>query len=145
MKKLIPVRKLTIMTSNNTFKSKKTVVLSNGVIHTKYRPLLLKLASFLILEIGWVKLAFAQIQNPLKFNDFGDIVKALAGAVAKIGLPIAVLFLIYSGFLFVTAQGNEQKISKAKTTFFWTIVGTVLIIGAWAIALALNEFTKSLQ
>jgi hypothetical protein len=105
-----------------------------------------KLTSFSILELGLVKLAFAQgpLKNPINADDFGAVIEILAKAVATVGISVAAVFLIYSGFLFVSARGNEQQITKAKTTFFWTIIGTALIVGAWAIALALKEFTQGL-
>lgn len=104
-----------------------------------------KIAYFSIINIGWAKLAFAQkIQNPLNADNFGKIIENLAKAVTLIGIPLAAIFIIYSGFLFVTARGNEKKLEDAKNTFFWAVVGTILIIGAWVIARALNEFAQEL-
>lgn len=115
------------------------------LIHTKIKPLLLKLIGFFILEIGLAKLAFAQIENPLKFDTFGKIIQAVAGAIATVGITVAGIFIIYSGFLFVTSRGNEEQLKKAKTTFFWTMIGTLLVVGAWAIAAAINEFLQKVS
>lgn len=105
---------------------------------------LLKSAYFSILSIGWAKLAWAQIQNPLNANNFGKVIENLAKAVTTIGIPLAAIFIIYSGFLFVTAGGDEKKLKTAKDTFFWAVIGAILIIGAWVIARALNEFAQEL-
>lgn len=93
------------------------------------------------------KSVFAQtLENPLgETKTFGEVIENLARAVAYVGVPMAGIFIIYSGFLFVTARGSEDQLKKAKTTFYWTIIGTILIVGAWAIASALNEFATGLQ
>jgi hypothetical protein len=46
---------------------------------------------------------------------------------------VIAFFLIVSGFKFVTAQGSEDKITDAKNTFKYTIIGALIIIGAQVI------------
>ncbi|OGG54685.1 hypothetical protein A3D62_03290 [Candidatus Kaiserbacteria bacterium RIFCSPHIGHO2_02_FULL_49_11] len=75
------------------------------------------------------------LRNPLKnINSFEAFVAALLKAAIYIGLPIAVLFIVYSGFLFITAQGNDKKLTDAKTTFYWTVIGVAIFLGSWALA-----------
>jgi len=82
-----------------------------------------------------------QIQNPLG-DDVGsltDLVKViLSNIVLPLGAVIVTFFLIYSGFLFVTAQGSEEKLSRAKVTFTWTVIGAAILLGSWAIAQAIK-------
>lgn len=76
------------------------------------------------------------IKNPLNSN-FSSVPAFIAGALkalALIALPIITLFLVISGFLFVTAQGNQQKLETAKKNFFYVIIGALLILGAWILA-----------
>ncbi|PSO46722.1 MAG: hypothetical protein BRC24_00510, partial [Parcubacteria group bacterium SW_4_46_8] len=47
---------------------------------------------------------------------------------------ILVLALVYSGFLFVTAQGNPEQLQKARTVLKWVVVGAVIIFARWLIA-----------
>ncbi len=54
-------------------------------------------------------------------------------------------FLILSGFKFVTAQGSEDKLKEAKTTFRITITGAVIIVGAQTIAAVLEKVFTDLQ
>jgi hypothetical protein len=58
--------------------------------------------------------------------------------------PIIVLMIIYAGFLFVTAQGDPQKLSKAKKAFLWAIIGAVIILGARLLAAAIAQTISSL-
>ena len=53
--------------------------------------------------------------------------------------------LVYVGFLFVTAQGNETKITAAKSGLLWTVVGALILLGAQAIALAIEATVKALS
>ena len=89
---------------------------------------------------------FAQttIQNPIAASDFGKLVEALAKAITAIGIPLIAIFLVWSGFLFVTARGNEQQLQKAKSTLLWAVIGGAIIIGAWALSIAIVNFAKNL-
>jgi hypothetical protein len=46
---------------------------------------------------------------------------------------LAVIVIIYSGFLFIVASGNPQTIQKAKTSIVYAVVGLVVAIMAYAI------------
>ena len=52
--------------------------------------------------------------------------------------------IIWVGFMFVAAQGNSEKISKARTALLWTIIGGLILIGAQAIALLVQATASSL-
>ncbi len=84
------------------------------------------------------------LQNPLKAQTFDQLISAIASIVTKIGGTLAVLFIIWSGFLFVSARGSEEQIKKAKTVFQWTIIGTAVLLGAAVIAEVVVNFMKSL-
>jgi hypothetical protein len=85
-----------------------------------------------------------QFCNPLASQSFEALVQSLANWVTVIALPIAAIFIIYSGFLFVTAGGNQAKVDAAKTTFYWTIIGAAIVVGAWALATAIVDFAQKL-
>lgn len=80
----------------------------------------------------------ATLENPIKHNTIQDFIKAVLEQVAIIGSMVVVFFMIYSGFLFVSARGNEEKLTKAKWAFFGAVVGGILVIGAWAIAVMIK-------
>lgn len=84
------------------------------------------------------------IRNPIDADTFLDLVVAIAKAITAIGIPLVAIFLVWSGFLFVTARGNEEQLKRAKTTFFWTLVGGAVLIGAWALAVAIVNFARRL-
>jgi uncharacterized membrane protein len=47
---------------------------------------------------------------------------------------IAVVIVLYGGFMWMTAAGNEERISKAKQILTAGVIGLVIVIMAWAIA-----------
>ena len=79
---------------------------------------------------------FAQgLKNPLSgIKNFEEFVSELLRAVIFIGFPIVVLFIVYSGFLFITAQGDVEKIKTAKNTFLYTIIGVAIFLGSLTLA-----------
>jgi hypothetical protein len=85
------------------------------------------------------------LTNPLKSCTFAGLVENIAKLAAQIGIPIAAIFIIYSGILFVTARGSEDKLNKAKTNFWWAIIGTAILLGAWVIAGAISTTIKGLE
>ena len=53
---------------------------------------------------------------------------------------IAMVALIYSGFLYVTAAGNDEQAGKAKKIIIWVVIGIIVILLAYA--LVNNLITK---
>jgi len=91
-----------------------------------------------------VSAASGAIINPIQAQTFGQLVEAIAKAITAIGIPLVAIFLVWSGFLFVTARGNEEQLKRAKATFFWSLVGGAVVIGARALAVAIVNFAKGL-
>ena len=46
---------------------------------------------------------------------------------------IAVILIIYSGFTWMTARGNESQVTKAKDNLFSVLIGLIFIVGAYAL------------
>jgi hypothetical protein len=91
------------------------------------------LASLTLLLFPFFIYAQTSLVNPLQFGTIQDFLKGLLGAVMYIGLPIIALIIVYSGFLFITARGNSEKIKAAIYNFQWVVIGTGVFLGAWAL------------
>jgi len=70
------------------------------------------------------------LNNPLREDTIVGLLDVILGIMMTIGTPIIVIFIIYSGFKFVTARGNPQKLEDAKKTIQWTLVGAAVLLGA---------------
>jgi type IV secretory pathway VirB2 component (pilin) len=46
---------------------------------------------------------------------------------------LAIAALIYAGFLYITALGNDEQTQKAKKIILWVVIGIILIFSAYAI------------
>lgn len=79
------------------------------------------------------------VPNPIKADNFDDFMGKLLEIVFLIAIPIITIFIIYSGFLFVTAQGNAEKIETAKKNFMWVLIGSAILLGSWLLANAIGE------
>lgn len=44
---------------------------------------------------------------------------------------ISVIMILYGGVTWMTAAGNEEKISKAKNILTYSIIGLIVILTAW--------------
>lgn len=63
-----------------------------------------------------------------------DLINFFLTIVTEIGAVVGVLFIIWSGFLFIKAQGNEAEVKQAKSAFYTTIIGLAILLGASVIA-----------
>lgn len=54
--------------------------------------------------------------------------------ILPLGALVAAFFIIYGGFLLVTARGDTGKIKQAKSVLTGAIIGTVILLGAYSIA-----------
>ena len=68
-------------------------------------------------------------------NPLGDLTiitffQALLDVVMIFAVPIIVFFIIYAGFLYVTARGNQETISRAHRALTYAVIGGLLILGA---------------
>lgn len=85
-----------------------------------------------------------KFSNPLKVNTIQDAIKLFVNAIVRLAIPVIVIFFLWSGLSFILARGNPEKITKARATFFYTVIGTLLILGAWTITNAIIGTVNSL-
>lgn len=74
------------------------------------------------------------LKNPLKYDSICQIVGLLINAVVVIGIPIAILFIVWAGFKFILARGSANELSEARTNLWNTLIGVAIFVGASVIA-----------
>ena len=77
------------------------------------------------------------LENPLSATSLFCFLKDMLDVFLTIGVIIAVIFMVYAGFLYVTARGNDAQLGKAKTAFLGAVIGTAIIMGVWVLAKAI--------
>lgn len=79
-------------------------------------------------------------ENGVLKTDLGEIPcnpTGFASSLYGIGLSfigvVALLFIVYGGFLILTSQGNEDQLRRGRAYITYSIIGVVLAIGGYAL------------
>ncbi len=83
--------------------------------------------------------------NPLKVKSIQGLLTAVLSFIVKIGSIIIVLMLVLTGFKFVLAQGNSDKLAKAREMLMWTLIGALIILGAQAISAGIQSTINAIS
>lgn len=59
----------------------------------------------------------------------GQIIKSAIGLLGMIFL----VMIVYAGYLWLMARGNEETVKNAKATMFRALMGVIIVITAYAI------------
>ena len=87
-------------------------------------------------------LGYDEIDEEYYFADtIGSIIKIILGFLGV----IFVILIIYGGFLWMTAQGNDEQVGKAKKTIVNSSLGLAVVMFAylvtWFVVYQLGEAT----
>jgi hypothetical protein len=61
-------------------------------------------------------------------GDWRALFTGLTQYVIDLGMAVAVIVIIASGIMFMSAGGSEERVTRAKTTFFWALVGLAICL-----------------
>lgn len=86
-----------------------------------------------------------QLQNPIQFNSLMQVLDAILDILVIFAVPIIIFFLVYAGFMYVTAQGNPAKISAATSALLYALIGGVIILGAEIIGGVISSTVDSIR
>ncbi len=90
-------------------------------------------------------LVLAQLEDPLNdsINSIPAFFLAILDILLVFAIPFVVFFIIYAGFLYVTARGNPGNIEQAHKALLYAIIGGLLIFGARAILAIITNTVNS--
>lgn len=81
-------------------------------------------------------IGFADSVEPVDVGNATDVINIInrAGSwIFGIVISVAVIFFVLAGFYFVSAQGDPEKINKAKQMIIYTTIGVVVALIAKAV------------
>ena len=91
---------------------------------------------------GGATAAVAKIENPLSAKNFCELLTKISIAVAGLVGAISVIMIIVAGIMYLLSAGNPDRINKAKTAFFYAIMGIVIALSAGAIVTIIKDVIK---
>lgn len=68
-----------------------------------------------------------------KETDIKTLIIAWTNFILPIAATVAVLAVVWAGFLYVTAFGDDGRMDSAKKIIIWVVVGLLVIAAAYAI------------
>ena len=119
----------------------------------KYTNIIKNLTLALIVEylvLPLFALAQTRIENPApdyfvdlsrlgRQNTFeGLLTYLIVGLLGTAGL-LAVFFIIFGGFQYITARGDEEQVKSSKKTLTNAIIGLVIIILSYVIVVVISS------
>ncbi|MBI3627553.1 MAG: hypothetical protein HY220_02275 [Candidatus Sungbacteria bacterium] len=85
--------------------------------------------------------------NTGTISDFPNFISRLGGNVANIFgtliLAISVIMILYSAFLFLTAQGDATKLTTARNVLLFALVGVAVALLAYILPNAVSNFVQT--
>lgn len=85
-----------------------------------------------------------RIQDPIKYSTFSAFAAAVTKTAVQVLMPFIVLAFIYSGFLFVKAQGNDTGLTEAKKVLWYSMIGAFILLGAWGFAQIIGQTVSTI-
>lgn len=80
-----------------------------------------------------------KIDPPNSWTNLSDMLAALANFVFQLGTMLAVVFIVWNGFLYMASGGDVSKTKKARMGIFYSVLGLgVLIIGKGFVSLIMS-------
>ena len=87
-----------------------------------------------------------KLNNPIGgTTTLSAFITQILGVVITIATPIAILAIIYSGFLFVKARGNPTELETAKKTLMGTLIGVMVLLGAQLLSSVIEGTIENLK
>jgi len=80
--------------------------------------------------LDWIRGNFGTLGAEGSFSRWISNIIQIALILAGV---VAVIFLIYGGYMYVTAGGNAEQAAAARTAIFNSIIGLAVILAAYAI------------
>lgn len=80
--------------------------------------------------------AILDFPNPLNAKDLRELIDAILRWIWWLSIPIAVIMIVYAGFIMMKSGGDPAKFKQGRKILLWAVIGlAVVFIGEGFIAL----------
>lgn len=84
-----------------------------------------------------------KIKNPLGYDTFTGLLDSILNWLLLLASPVAVIMMLWAASLFMTAGGNQERLTMAKKTLLWTIVGIFILMISKGITSTICSFLET--
>ena len=103
----------------------------------------LRLFLFIVVALGIATSASAiAVLNPLcpgSSCTFDTIFDRITDYALLVLAPIAIIIILYVGFIYMTSGGNAERVKQAHGALLWAIVGIAIVLLAKGLYLAIKS------
>lgn len=100
----------------------------------------LLIATFFLFFLPIFAIAQVTITNPIEYESLTELLDGIINFLLAIAAPIITIMVLYSAFLFMTSGGEKDKITKAKSTLTYVVIGVVVLLLSKAMVSLINSF-----
>lgn len=86
-----------------------------------------------------------KLPKPLRAQSLVELIEALVNFLIIIAVPIALIVLVVAGSYWVTAGGNQERISRGRQAIVWAVIGLVLILVAKGVISVIKTFLGTIS
>jgi len=84
------------------------------------------------------------IKNPLgQTSDIYTLIEIITKFLIGLAIVITPIIVVYAGFLYITAGGNEEKVKTAQKVLIWALIGFALVLIARGVPALIKQFLTS--
>ena len=69
-----------------------------------------------------------EIPNPLRWDNIEEVINGIIDFLKIIVIPIGTVMVIIGGLQYMLSGGSEEKVTKAKSTILYAIIGIVIVL-----------------
>ena len=87
-----------------------------------------KRCNYYVTGTGTTKDQSSSLTDPLGVGGIQGLFNRIKDGLFLLAGPIAVIMIVYAGYLFITAADNQEQVKKAKATVKYAVIGVVVLI-----------------
>lgn len=76
-------------------------------------------------------------------NSIPELISGIIEYVLLFVGGVLMLMIIYGGVLLITSGSDPDKVTKAKKTLLWAVIGVILIVISYSVVVALKDVVNN--
>ncbi len=98
-----------------------------------------KIVSFTLLLFPTTVFAENKLPSPTSDTNIQQFIVHVLQGLVQLSIPVIAVAIVFSGFKYIMARGNPAKIKEAHNNFLYVLIGSALLLGAWALVTILGN------